>query len=997
MRTRSPSGICPTPAPPQRQTAAICALTAQLGSVGTPLPGVEVRIVSERLQKDGYPYVVHAEGNEEDTKNVSNSVEESVRHTVQNGGVSVADDGPGRRAQSQAGCPWGLGWAWAWARSPELVRGQRRRRRPPLPGARQGHSPPPVRFPRLRVERQPRSRLPAGGIAHRPPPGPLVGNKARPQTQAGETSVEPPPGSPRCAGRVGRGAPRRQENRAQALLRKRLLSASVTSQALPLADGGSEEDAGCSPGLESAGSVPAGTPVKTASSLLIAAHARQGTTRASMGSCSVCPPPTAWRPSLCRYPRPAPPPPMTARVCGCPGRAGWSVAGSLGALRCPSVRGSAAIASCVLHFVWRDVRGWKSGRPPHNGLVPEPLQWDLQEGREIELNFKYSVGKCGFTAKEQVCHPVARLTLAVEEIKDGSGKNEVGRQANGAQQRALGKGGGHPPAGAGAEVAAGVTEVTPGFEEKEGELLVRGPSVFREYWDKPEETKTAFTSDGWFKTAALHEVVRLPLVGQDSTSRVTTALRLRDPPRRAALPAAAPCFSPWETPLCLPPTPAHSSHRPPFSSSATFPRSLLRLGEWEGSSGELVSASVFFLAGPEKDRQPCAEGQCSCSSLGPPCHLLQGAWQPGRNPSHTASLQPAGSVRLLSSCRFLTIMPSPAGAPRVAGRQERELTDGPPALDDSHVTLRMARSPIGKGPAVALLWPCCGQDPREALMLLFPASVVLGCFTGVLPVPVGRRHLLRGRATEASGVGITRVPSCPPGDTAVFKDGSYWIRGRTSVDIIKSGGYKVSALEVERLLLAHPSITDVAVIGVPDVTWGQRVTAVVTLQEGHSLSHRELKEWARALHPYSCPLTRSTLVGGEKPRWPLAAHVLSGQGCPYSCGPRADFAVPLSGAPLPDAPPSASLAAATERGAFVGQEATVGPGPDLLRRCHPRLRLLHSGLACLCSGFLAPYAVPSELLLVEEIPRNQMGKVNKQDLVRQLYPRDWGAPETGRQ
>lgn len=40
----------------------------------------------------------------------------------------------------------------------------------------------------------------------------------------------------------------------------------------------------------------------------------------------------------------------------------------------------------------------------------------------------------------------------------------------------------------------------------------------------------------------------------------------------------------------------------------------------------------------------------------------------------------------------------------------------------------------------------------------------------------------------------------------MFKDGSYWIRGRTSVDIIKTGGYKVSALEVERLLLAHPSI-----------------------------------------------------------------------------------------------------------------------------------------------------------------------------------------------
>ncbi|XP_056382019.1 malonate--CoA ligase ACSF3, mitochondrial isoform X2 [Hyla sarda] len=81
------------------------------------------------------------------------------------------------------------------------------------------------------------------------------------------------------------------------------------------------------------------------------------------------------------------------------------------------------------------------------------------------------------------------------------------------------------------------------------------------------------------------------------------------------------------------------------------------------------------------------------------------------------------------------------------------------------------------------------------------------------------------------------------GDTAVYKDNCYWILGRTSVDIIKSGGYKISALEVERHLLAHPSITDVAVIGAPDATWGQRVSAIVKLREGHTLSLRELKEW----------------------------------------------------------------------------------------------------------------------------------------------------------
>ncbi|XP_033897559.3 malonate--CoA ligase ACSF3, mitochondrial isoform X1 [Acipenser ruthenus] len=44
------------------------------------------------------------------------------------------------------------------------------------------------------------------------------------------------------------------------------------------------------------------------------------------------------------------------------------------------------------------------------------------------------------------------------------------------------------------------TRVSPGLAEKEGELLVRGPSVFQEYWNRPKETRDAFTEDGWFKT-----------------------------------------------------------------------------------------------------------------------------------------------------------------------------------------------------------------------------------------------------------------------------------------------------------------------------------------------------------------------------------------------------------------------------------------------------------------------------------------------------------------
>lgn len=58
-------------------------------------------------------------------------------------------------------------------------------------------------------------------------------------------------------------------------------------------------------------------------------------------------------------------------------------------------------------------------------------------------------------------------------------------------------------------------------------------------------------------------------------------------------------------------------------------------------------------------------------------------------------------------------------------------------------------------------------------------------------------------------------------------DGNYVILGRNSTDIIKSGGYKLSALEIEREILAHPQVAEVAVVGAEDVTYGQVVVAVI--------------------------------------------------------------------------------------------------------------------------------------------------------------------------
>jgi len=73
------------------------------------------------------------------------------------------------------------------------------------------------------------------------------------------------------------------------------------------------------------------------------------------------------------------------------------------------------------------------------------------------------------------------------------------------------------------------------------------------------------------------------------------------------------------------------------------------------------------------------------------------------------------------------------------------------------------------------------------------------------------------------------------------------IMGRASVDIIKSGGYKLSALEIENVMLTHPAIAECAVVGKPDDTWGEKVTCVAVLKAGQHLAIKELRDWGKDL------------------------------------------------------------------------------------------------------------------------------------------------------
>ena len=93
--------------------------------------------------------------------------------------------------------------------------------------------------------------------------------------------------------------------------------------------------------------------------------------------------------------------------------------------------------------------------------------------------------------------------------------------------------------------------------------------------------------------------------------------------------------------------------------------------------------------------------------------------------------------------------------------------------------------------------------------------------------------------------------------------GNYKIEGRDSIDIIKSGGFKISALDIENDLLAHPDIEEVSVVGYPDEMYGQIVAVVLKAKQKITL--HELQNWSKErIAPYKVP--RIILQLDEIPR-----------------------------------------------------------------------------------------------------------------------------------
>ncbi|KZF24229.1 acetyl-CoA synthetase-like protein [Xylona heveae TC161] len=130
----------------------------------------------------------------------------------------------------------------------------------------------------------------------------------------------------------------------------------------------------------------------------------------------------------------------------------------------------------------------------------------------------------------------------------------------------------------------------------------------------------------------------------------------------------------------------------------------------------------------------------------------------------------------------------------------------------------------------------------------------------------------KGKWFKTGDVAIRRIVNgAGKSDQPWAKGPMYFIQGRKSVDIIKTGGEKVSALEVERELLSLPQIAEAAVVGLPSDVWGQKVAAVVVLNPEAADSGRGGKKWGpmdmrRALKDklanYKIPQELKVIEGG---------------------------------------------------------------------------------------------------------------------------------------
>ena len=220
---------------------------------------------------------------------------------------------------------------------------------------------------------------------------------------------------------------------------------------------------------------------------------------------------------------------------------------------------------------------------------------------------------------------------------------------------------------------------------------------------------------------------------------------------------------------------------------------------------------------------------------------------------HWTAAGPAERDRLTTGVRGLRLMVSGSAALPVPTMQRWEEISGHTLLERygmSELGMALSNPLHGDRVAGSVGFPMPGVEVR---LVDEDGVEVEGHLPGEIQVRGDTVFLEYWRRPEATAASFTEDGWFMTGDIATRQDGRYRILGRSSVDILKTGGEKVSALDVENVLLGHPGVAECAVVGLADPDWGQRIVAAVVPVEP-DLDTDALREWCRGhLSPFKIP------------------------------------------------------------------------------------------------------------------------------------------------
>ncbi|MBD8868528.1 long-chain-fatty-acid--CoA ligase [Nocardioides donggukensis] len=290
---------------------------------------------------------------------------------------------------------------------------------------------------------------------------------------------------------------------------------------------------------------------------------------------------------------------------------------------------------------------------------------------------------------------------------------------------------------------------------------------------------------------------------------------------------------------------------------------------WSFEPGDkaMVSMPLFHVGGSSWVMFGIHDGIPSVMTRDPDGASLAGAIMAGANrtflvPAVLAQVLQSGddAIRLFGALKTYTYGAAPMPAPLL-----RAAMTAWPDTDFIHV---YGLTEVA-GVATHLM-PDEHRDPDHPERLVSAGRPVPECELRVVDpgsleeVPVGEHgeiwlrtpQLMKGflhRPEETAEV-ITDDGWFRTGDIGRVDDEGYVFVEDRIKDMIISGGENVYSPEVERVLAEHPAVMEVAIIGIPDDTWGEAVKAVVALHPGAEATEADLLAWCReSLAGFKCP------------------------------------------------------------------------------------------------------------------------------------------------